>query len=61
MKKTILFFTALSLSTAVLGQQEQNVNIYTYDSFTSDWGAGPKIKQGFEQKYPLCQSELYAF
>lgn len=62
MKKTILFFTALLLSTAVLaGQQAQNVNIYTYDSFTSDWGAGPKIKQGFEQKYPLCKVNYMPF
>lgn len=25
------------------------LNVYTYDSFSSDWGPGPKIKANFEQ------------
>lgn len=24
--------------------------VYTYDSFTSDWGPGPKVKKAFEEK-----------
>ncbi|MBN6066978.1 thiamine ABC transporter substrate binding subunit [Aggregatibacter actinomycetemcomitans] len=56
MKKTLLFLTALSLTagTAFADNQKESVNIYTYDSFTSDWGAGPKLKQAFEQKFPRC-------
>jgi thiamine transport system substrate-binding protein len=29
--------------------------VYTYDSFASDWGPGPKIKQAFEAQ---CECEL---
>ncbi|OZV18598.1 thiamine ABC transporter substrate binding subunit [Aggregatibacter actinomycetemcomitans] len=56
MKKTLLFLTALSLTagTVFADNQKENVNIYTYDSFTSDWGAGPKLKQAFEQNFPRC-------
>ncbi|CAK9886067.1 MAG: Thiamine-binding periplasmic protein [Candidatus Erwinia impunctatus] len=31
------------------------LTVYTYDSFTADWGPGPKIKQAFEAQ---CQCEL---
>ncbi|MCW8357437.1 thiamine ABC transporter substrate binding subunit [Marinomonas pontica] len=31
------------------------LNVYTYDSFASDWGPGPKIKANFEQE---CECEL---
>lgn len=31
------------------------LNVYTYDSFASEWGAGPKIKQAFEQQ---CNCEV---
>lgn len=31
------------------------LTVYTYDSFASDWGPGPKIKQAFEEK---CACEL---
>ncbi len=33
------------------------LTIYTYDSFTSDWGPGPKVKQAFE-KQCNCTLEL---
>ena len=38
MKKTTLILTALSLcaATALANHHEETVNIYTYDSFTSD-------------------------
>ena len=26
-----------------------NLVVYTYDSFTSDWGPGPQVKTAFEQ------------
>jgi thiamine transport system substrate-binding protein len=31
------------------------LTIYTYDSFTSEWGPGPKVKEAFEQQ---CSCEL---
>jgi thiamine transport system substrate-binding protein len=31
------------------------LTVYTYDSFTSEWGPGPKVKQAFEQQ---CNCEL---
>jgi thiamine transport system substrate-binding protein len=33
------------------------LTVYTYDSFTSDWGPGPKVKQAFE-RYCACTLEL---
>lgn len=50
--KLTAIFTALLSSVAVA--QTQSVNVYSYDSFTSEWGAGPKIKQEFEQAHPQC-------
>jgi thiamine transport system substrate-binding protein len=34
-----------------------NLVVYTYDSFTSDWGPGPKVKTAFEEKCS-CTLEL---
>jgi len=33
----------------------QILTVYTYDSFASDWGPGPKVKDGFEK---VCGCEL---
>ncbi|CAD7047548.1 thiamine ABC transporter substrate binding subunit [Pseudorhizobium endolithicum] len=29
--------------------QDQVLTVYTYESFTADWGPGPKVKQKFEE------------
>lgn len=42
----LLVFGSLSAAT---------LNIYTYSSFTSDWGPGPKLKKAFEEE---CACEL---
>ena len=34
-----------------------NLVVYTYDSFTSDWGPGPRVKEAFEAKCG-CTLEL---
>lgn len=39
---------AISSPFAVLAQ-DRTLTVYTYESFNSDWGPGPKIKAGFEQ------------
>jgi len=45
---------ALLLSFAAPAAQP-TLTVYTYDSFTSDWGPGPKVKQAFEAR---CDCEL---
>ncbi len=39
-----------ALSSSVMAEQKPTLTVYTYDSFTSDWGPGPKIKQAFESQ-----------
>ncbi|WP_421855322.1 thiamine ABC transporter substrate binding subunit [Marinomonas sp.] len=43
----------LALSPVALAKD--TLNVYTYDSFASDWGPGPKIKANFEQE---CDCEV---
>lgn len=48
-----------SLSTAV-AHEEHTLTVYTYDSFTSDWGPGPKLKIEFEKNCD-CHLNWVAF
>ncbi len=41
-------FTALALCPQIAAAEE--LTIYTYESFTADWGPGPKVKQNFEKE-----------
>ena len=43
----------VTLSPVLLAKD--TLNIYTYDSFSSDWGPGPKIKANFEKE---CDCEV---
>lgn len=43
-------FSTSALSTSESAEQKPTLTVYTYDSFTSDWGPGPKIKQAFESQ-----------
>lgn len=58
--KLTLISTAL-FSTAALAQAQQSVNVYSYDSFISEWGAGPKVKQDFEKAHPQCAINFTPF
>lgn len=40
---------------ASFAQAKEKLTIYTYDSFVSEWGPGPKIKENFEKE---CDCEL---
>ncbi len=43
----------LAISALVSSQawaEKPVLQVYTYDSFASDWGPGPKVKAGFEQQ-----------
>lgn len=44
---SILLFTVLPALGAFA--EDKVVVVYTYDSFVSDWGAGPKVAAGFEK------------
>lgn len=46
---------SFSLSNYVLASEKPTLTVYTYDSFTSDWGPGPKVKKAFEE---ICDCEL---
>ncbi|WP_368175132.1 thiamine ABC transporter substrate binding subunit [Aeromonas sp. R5-4] len=45
--KTLLLVTTGLLSANVFAAD--TLTVYTYSSFTADWGPGPKIKQAFEK------------
>ena len=46
----IIIFTLISMSATA-----EKLVVYTYDSFASDWGPGPGVKQAFEKK---CACDL---
>lgn len=50
-------FTAflLLVSSNIVFADKPVLTVYTYDSFTSDWGPGPKVKELFEKQ---CNCEL---
>ncbi|HHQ4443904.1 TPA: thiamine ABC transporter substrate binding subunit [Aeromonas veronii] len=47
--KTLLLVTTGLLSANVFAAD--TLTVYTYSSFTAEWGPGPKIKQAFEKEY----------
>ena len=52
MKKIyILLSLTLLLSSNVYANNKDTLTIYTYDSFVSEWGPGPIIKEIFEEKF----------
>ena len=56
MKIIVSIFTGLLFFSSVLHSEErQDLVVYTYDSFNSDWGPGPKIEKAFEN---LCDCDL---
>ncbi|MDA3808980.1 MAG: thiamine ABC transporter substrate binding subunit [Spirochaetaceae bacterium] len=61
----IIFLITTTLPLYSSGHQEepeidqQTLIVYSYDSFASEWGAGPAIIAGFEAKYGV-KVELYA-
>ena len=54
-KKIIYSALALSLSGSIFAAEKPALTVYSYDSFTSDWGPAPKLKPIFEQQ---CGCEL---
>lgn len=54
----LLLPLALAANTS-LAEDKRTLTVYTYDSFTSEWGAGPKVKKAFEEKCD-CYLEFVA-
>ena len=52
--KYLTFATATLAATAAWADVPE-LTVYTYDSFTSDWGPGPAIEKGFEE---VCGCDL---
>jgi len=52
---TAMFATPLALFIASPVQASNTLTVYTYDSFTSEWGPGPVIKKAFEE---TCECTL---
>ena len=56
MKIILSIFTGLMFFTSVLNSEvRQNLVVYTYDSFNSDWGPGPQLEKAFEN---ICDCDL---
>ena len=52
----LILTVLISLSfTPAFSAEKPVLTVYTYDSFSSDWGPGPKIKAAFEAQ---CNCEL---
>tara|TARA_B000000475_G_scaffold77132_1_gene62251 strand:- start:294 stop:1274 length:981 start_codon:yes stop_codon:yes gene_type:complete len=49
--KFIYFILSFLLLTNLV--KAENLTIYTYDSFVSEWGPGPIIEKQFEEKYQI--------
>lgn len=43
---TLMAFCAISTA----AQAAETLTVYTYESFTAEWGPGPKVKQAFEKE-----------
>jgi thiamine transport system substrate-binding protein len=46
--KKLLLALALYTSLATAAEAKDTLTIYTYESFTSEWGPGAKVKAAFE-------------
>ncbi|WP_170413184.1 thiamine ABC transporter substrate binding subunit [Ruegeria arenilitoris] len=54
MKHLMIAAGLLSVTAAVAADKPQ-LTVYTYDSFVSDWGPGPKVEEAFEA---VCNCDL---
>ncbi len=56
MKIIVSIFVGLSFFSSVLySEDRKDLVVYTYDSFNSDWGPGPKIEKAFEN---ICDCDV---
>lgn len=55
MRKILLALLFFSLPGFGFAQDKPALTVYTYDSFASEWGPGPKVEQAFEAQ---CECDL---
>ncbi len=48
--KILVISIFILLATFSNAEIKPTLNVYTYSSFTSDWGPGPKVKEAFEKE-----------
>ncbi len=53
--KHLLIAAGILSATAAMADDKPQLTVYTYDSFVSDWGPGPKVKEAFEA---VCDCDL---
>ncbi len=57
---TVAIAAILSVFSPVAQADENTLTVYTYESFTAEWGPGPIIKSGFEEQCGDCTVEFVA-
>ncbi|MEW2918536.1 thiamine ABC transporter substrate binding subunit [Ruegeria sp. ANG10] len=53
--KHLMIAAGLLSATAAVAADKPQLTVYTYDSFVSDWGPGPKVEEAFEA---VCNCDL---
>ncbi|WP_170379411.1 thiamine ABC transporter substrate binding subunit [Ruegeria atlantica] len=53
--KHLMIAAGLLSATAAVAADKPQLTVYTYDSFVSDWGPGPKVEESFEA---VCNCDL---
>nr|WP_041768938.1 thiamine ABC transporter substrate binding subunit [Pseudovibrio sp. FO-BEG1] len=53
--KHLLIAAGLLTATSAMATEKPELTVYTYDSFVSDWGPGPKVEEAFEA---ICECDL---
>ncbi|MES0871077.1 thiamine ABC transporter substrate binding subunit [Pseudovibrio sp. SCPC19] len=53
--KHLLIAAGLLTATSAMAAEKPELTVYTYDSFVSDWGPGPKVEEAFEA---ICECDL---
>jgi len=56
----VLSFFMLMLAIGNAQAQQRELTVYTYESFTAEWGPGPAIKAGFEEQCGDCTVNFVA-
>ena len=58
--RLLLAFAPLLFLSSFVKAADEKLVIYTYESFTSEWGPGPAIKKAFEADCGGCEIEFVA-
>ncbi len=53
--KHLLIAAGILSATSAIAADKPQLTVYTYDSFVSDWGPGPQVKEAFEA---VCNCDL---